>query len=577
MNLRIILIVSFFVNIFADQSKWFIHDDAKEWNDDDGVDFMSKELLLPVKTKNTQEPKPVKVTRPAKPQINQLKTETVQSKPATDNKKTIKKASNVPSVGKRNLVIDDDELSSHEFIIVDHSKTKPKPSAKKIPVKSQSVSSHNAKNKTKVLPDSPNSPCFDKDVNCLLAMEELLAHSKKSAVAPRVAFIPSVKTTTPEPKAAVQAHRVADNVVNAGEHAQRHLLLVEHEVNDESDEDILNSINDQQVKRYRRQATGEGDGGSGAGFFEETTDALPPAELEFSISQTITLEDTVQGPLSETDRALYSAAFKKELERLYAFFPGFKRVDITDVTLNAEGKPQVQYSIVLNGAKIGAFGSTPDERLANILGEIKSAGNVFSESNPILGSNIVPPDLNLEDFNQTVSLLLSDVCNADDPCPAGYMCTANKTDTGEYSDDTVCMHACYFTKLNVLCQNDAICTLDSNNEPYCQCGTSHSGVFCENEGAQTSDSLSTAEVIGITTGTLLAVAACASCCFFLLFCRKKSGTDMEYSYYGDDDNLMEGYMDQASSLGISNMYIDRPRVSIQPLDIYNDRNLGAQA
>ncbi|KAK6165779.1 hypothetical protein SNE40_022632 [Patella caerulea] len=546
---------------------------------------MSQELLLPVKTKNVQKPKPVKVTGPAKPKINQLKTETVQSKPATDSKKTIKKASNVPSVGKRNLVIDDDELSSHEFIIVDHSKTKPNvvPSAKKIPVKSQSVSSHNAaKSKTKPSPVSktnvsPDSPCSDKDVNCLLAKEELLAHSKKAAVAPRVVFIPSVKTTTPEPKAAVQAHRVADNIVNAGEHAQRHLLIVEHEVNDESDEDILNSINDEQVRRYRRQVTGGGDGGSGAGFFEETTSALPATDLEFSISQTITLETIVEGPLSGADKALYSAAFKKELERLYGFFPGFKRIDIKDVTLNADRKPQVQYSIVLDASKIGAFGNTPEDRLASILGSINKAGNVFENANPILGNNIIPPVFNLAEFNQTVTLLLSDVCNADSPCPVGYMCTANKTDTGEYSDDTVCMHACYFTKLNVLCQNNAICSLDNNNEPYCQCGTSHSGLFCENEGAQTSDSLSTAEVIGITTGTLLAVAACASCCFFLLFCRKKSGKDMEYSYYGDDDNLMEGYMDQASNLGISNMYIDRPRVSIQPLDIYNDPKLGAHA
>ncbi|ESO82484.1 hypothetical protein LOTGIDRAFT_236975 [Lottia gigantea] len=545
MNLRIsLLIAAYFVNVFADQSKWIIHDEVNSLKDD--VEFMSQELLIPVKTKTIAKSKPVKVTSPLKPHIDQSKPELVQSSKNIDN--TNEKRQSPPSL--------EDEFSSKELLPVKSKQTIP-PN----PVKPKSVS--NPKAKQSLTKTTVNQPCKEKDVKCLLAKENLLlAITPKSLGAGR-------------PESVIDNHYINSATHNNELSTQQANSHIQESEEEESDDDILRSISDESINRYRRQVA-PSDGGSGAGFFEEST--TTNENPEFSIELAITLEDSdTDGSLTDAEKLKLRTDFETELTKRFSFMPGFKYIKVStdDITLDSKNRPQAKFDIVLDGNTIGALGSNPEERKENYTTTLRQAGDVFSSTDEISGSKTLPIDIKVDDFITKLDILLSDVCESDQPCDPGYICSPGKTTTGEYEGS--CVHACYASKLNELCQNGAICTLDGDNQPYCQCGTKNSGVFCEKEEPVTSGELSTAEVVGITVGTLLAIAALASCFFFIVFCRKRSEKDMEYSYYGDDDNLMQGYLDQSSNLGISNMYIDRPRISIQPLDIYNDPAMGTHA
>ncbi|XP_041374779.1 uncharacterized protein LOC121387658 [Gigantopelta aegis] len=310
------------------------------------------------------------------------------------------------------------------------------------------------------------------------------------------------------------------------------------------------------VSRVRRAANDDDLESSGGGPDVSPNITIPTIpDPTFTVKLNVTLETQYTNGTSppENFTKTYQKLFEEKLNRIFEQFPGFVKVDVKKVLLDENGRIKAQYELLL---KLGAK-EKKKERLQLLLPTMLKVNNITVKGDPVYKPST------RDILNKTVEKVFNDTCHAKDACPDGYY---NCETIGNFSR---CTHRCYSTNQEKLCQNGAKCKLSDSFEPICSCKRSFTGRFCEKAKTSSDTGLTTPEIIGVSTGAIIVLAALISCCLFLLCCRRKSDKNMDYTYFGDENQPLEGYSDQSSALGIRPVYIDRPHISTAPLDIFS--------
>ncbi|XP_070186435.1 uncharacterized protein [Littorina saxatilis] len=112
------------------------------------------------------------------------------------------------------------------------------------------------------------------------------------------------------------------------------------------------------------------------------------------------------------------------------------------------------------------------------------------------------------------------------------------------------------------CRNKALCELNENYEPICNCGDLYEGAFCEVKKEQ-EQGLTTGETVGVGLAGFAVAALLLSCCVYIVFFRRNKG--VKYTYY-EDEGSQDNLTDPTS---IANYYIDRPIISATPIPVFN--------
>ncbi|XP_071101252.1 uncharacterized protein [Haliotis cracherodii] len=582
MNLWIILAITWIsISAVIADPKWFVHDSPLDGGDNE--DLFSSEQLLPVQLKTHKNPKP------AIPHI------TPKKQDQSHDKKVSKGADKPKPVVKQEA----NEIESENLILVHKKPTHPtgrKPlqvvdDRKRVEVKTIKTDKKPVRSPQILDEEEPCDP--EKDIDCLLETEDLILVSNKKvkqADAKRLNqhvikhdlvetmkkkedIKPEVKKTEEAEKSALhrrllQRDGLDPEAVLRQKPALQPLLeeVVEEE---EEEEDVLaNEIysNDQQaeeiIRRFKRQSPtdediGSGDGG-GASFMNTTdTTETPSFTMRFNITMD---QKHSSGPLTPEEKTSYKDMFKTQLDGIFSIIPGTKVV-VKNIRLDENNRVTADWDLVVT--LTGARGTTDTTETQNLLDKLVTIG-IPAVNNMTINGSVVYTELNGEVIGAVADLLLKDTCQADNACPSEYVCVRDAASL------TYCHHKCYSSGLIGECQNGGACQINDNYEPYCQCGTGYSGTKCEQAPSSQSPSYTIGQIVGAGVGAAMMVIATASCCIYIAFFRKKKEEDMDYSYFGDDDSSGPGaFSDADTALGISNYYIDRPSVSLTPLDIYH--------
>ncbi|XP_046581006.1 uncharacterized protein LOC124288529 isoform X2 [Haliotis rubra] len=590
MNLWIILIITWIsISVVIADPKWFVHDYPLDGGDNE--DLFSSEHLLPVQLKKQTNPKPDAPHIKPKPQALSHVTDTKVHK-SPDKPKAKPK----PKPAAKQEV---NEIESENLIPVHK---KPAYATGRKPLQAADDHKQRVDVKTVKTDKKPShvsspqildedEPCDpETDMDCLLETEELILVGKKKVVKPAATkkqsqpvikndlveqmkkeddIKPEVKKQTEVEKSALHRRLLQREGVKPVLPEKPVLQPLLEEVEEEVDEDALeNEIysNDQQaeeiIRRFKRQiqpddVIGSGDGG-GASFMPTTNTTEDPT---FNMQFSTTLDKQHNQPLTPEEIANYIQTFTQQLNNIFGGINGSLEAVVRNIRLDENKRVTADWDLVVT--LTGARSNTDNTQTQDLLDQLVRVG-VPAINNMTINDEVVYSELNGLVVGEAAKLLLTDACKAENACPQEYTCIRDQASL------TYCQHKCYSTGLFDQCQHGGACQINDNYEAYCQCGTGYSGSLCEQAPATQDPSYTTGQIVGAGVGAAVMIMATTASCIYIAFFRKKKEEDMDYSYFGDDDSSGPGaFNDADNALGISSYYIDRPSVSLTPLDIYH--------
>ncbi|XP_067687641.1 uncharacterized protein [Haliotis asinina] len=582
MNLWIILTITWIsISVVIADPKWFVHDYPLDGGDNE--DLFSSEHLLPVQLKKQTNPKPAAPHIKPKPQTQSHDTKIQKSpeKPKAKPKPKPAAKQDVNEIESENLIpVHKRPVHATGRKPLQVADNKQRVKTVRTDKKPPHVSSRQV-----VDEEEPCDP--DTDMDCLLETEELILVGKKKVV-PAAARKPSqplikhdlvenmkkeddikpeVKKQTEVEKSALHRRLLQRDGVKPALPEKPILQPLLEEVGEEELTEDEIYTNDQQaeeiIRRYKRQIQPDdiiGSGDGGASFMVNTTTTENPSfNMQFSTS----LDRQRNQSLTPEEIANYTQVFTQELNKILGGLntTGSLEAVVKNIRLDENNRVTADWDLVVT--LTGARGNTDNTQTQNLLDQLVQVG-IPAINNMTINDQVVYSELNGLVVGEAANLLLKDACKAENACPKEYTCVRDQASL------TYCHHKCYSTGLIDQCQNGGACQINDNYEAYCQCGTGYSGTLCEQAPSNQSPSYTTGQVVGAGVGAAVMIMATTASCIYIAFFRKKKEEDMDYSYFGDDDSSGPGaFQDADNALGISSYYIDRPSVSLTPLDIYH--------
>nr|KAI8738869.1 hypothetical protein BgiMline_024602 [Biomphalaria glabrata] len=299
--------------------------------------------------------------------------------------------------------------------------------------------------------------------------------------------------------------------------------------------------------------------GSGQELYTSTVTKVSDVSISQSTNYKLKNASEV---IDATRKQKIKAELEEQLKQLFKNMTGFIGVTIKDVLVNPNGEVEIQWQIIVNGSDSGFLNGNITSILDKLFGELNDINGTF---NKIVVTGLeLEGGLNITDIAQQFENFFKNPCQGN-PCDNGYGgCEATKLDNRSPFEVT-CFHNCIlFEKNNNSCIHGE-CELDVNFHAICACPANWEGAFCE---SKVNKKLDAGQITGVTLGAIAVTAGLLGCCFWFLACRK-SDRDIAFTHYSDEDG--SGSFSNPSSK-LSAFVIDRPKVSVNPFQVFSSAN-----
>ncbi|GFO38587.1 hypothetical protein PoB_006509200 [Plakobranchus ocellatus] len=295
--------------------------------------------------------------------------------------------------------------------------------------------------------------------------------------------------------------------------------------------------------------------GDGNDLYPDSEDGSP----KLALKNTITFNSNGNVPFDETS---FSEELQQKLQQQYSGIPGFTEVIVDSVRLNPDGTVEANVTLNVDSGPAEYSQLTNDEYLDQLFAQLDSVGQTTSGDLEIGGRSVVtqtdPTDLR----NQAASIL-NDPCSVAQ-CSLGFhMCQV----VGDPNNRQIkCEHKCETFETVRNCEHGSTCELDGDYEPFCACTKRWTGTYCQQPVKD--KTLDEGEITGVAAGAALMAVGVIGTAAYLIFCRRRN-KDPVFSHYSDEEGS-DQFSNPSSKL--SNFVIDRPRISVTPINTFSPRN-----